>query len=88
MLAAPNLASFGIKNDKIISDCPGLSVVLNEPIPKLVKSESNKLIVTSEFVLTSELRIIFVNPSLPLVNDEQMANVILSKVTIYFAVNY
>ena len=66
----PDDESFGMKNDRIISDWPEPSVVLKEPIPRLVKSESNKLIVTSEGTLESELRITLTNPSLPFVNEE------------------
>ena len=59
-----------MKNDKVISDWPELSVVLNEPIPRLVKSESNKLIVTRELALESELNTILANPNLPFVNED------------------
>ena len=62
-------ASSGMKNDKIISDCPELKVVLNEPIPKLVSSESNRFTVASELTLESAESTTLTKPSFPLLNE-------------------
>jgi len=69
MSPVPETASSGMKNDKIISDCPGLRVVLNEPIPKLVSSESNRFTVASELTLESAESTTLTKPSFPLLNE-------------------
>ena len=68
--AVPATASFGMKNDSMISDCPSDNVVLNEPTPKLVRSESNRLTVTSELVLDSANNTTLTYATLPILNDE------------------
>ena len=60
----------GMKNEGVHSDCPGDRVPIIDPTPRLVCSESNKLIVTNALTFELVLTATLTNPIFPLPNDE------------------